>query len=218
MKKIIGSTFLITVLLIGLVIFLEPQASFGAFVDDQVIVTQVVTEEISIDSPADVDMSPDIPGMTGGNSDGNCTWTVITNNLAGFNMGLTASTTPAMQDVSANSFADYTPAGAPPDFDWSVAAADSEFGFSPYGTTTPANVAAAFKYTGTTCNSGTTTADGKCWRGFNGATAIPVFSRSTPTTSSGEAEKINYKATSGASHFQIAGTYHAYITATATTN
>ena len=80
-------------------------------------------------------MTPAIPGITGGTATGEATWTVITDNPAGYSLSVKASTSPAMKgQAQGDSFADYTPVNpAVPDYNWSVADSSAEFGFTPEG-------------------------------------------------------------------------------------
>lgn len=215
MKEIISLTLIIGLVLMAGFVYFEPEQAEA--VEDVIIVTQNVTGEISISSPSDVTMSPDIPGMTGGTGDGSATWTVVTSDTSGFNLSLKASTDPAMQS-GANSFADYTAAGGTtPDYDWSIAAADSEFGF----TVEPATVAdtdTKFKDNGSACNTGALNTADKCWLDFTTSNVQVINRTSGATSSSGEAEVVKFKAQSGTSHYQVEGSYTATITATAVTN
>lgn len=209
----LGSVLVFSLFCLGYIYF-EPVIAFA--VTDVVVVTQGVTSEITISAPADVTMSPAIAGMTGGTGDGSATWTVVTNDTSGFNLKLKASASPALV-FGAYSFADYAEVtSGTPDYTWSVAAADSEFGYTVQAATT-ADLAAAFKDNGTACNTGTADAVDKCWDGFSTSDAT-VINRSSITSSSGEAEVVKFRAQSGASHFQAEGTYTATITATALTN
>lgn len=203
---------------------LEPAITDAATFSPQsgtITVNQVVSAEISITLTATVSMSPAISGISGGTGDGSATMTVITNNTNGFSMAVKADYSPAMTLGGANSavpsFADYTKAGTPPDFAWSVAAADSEFGFT-VEPETPANAVAAFLDNGTdTCGIGAAQTVNACWAPFT-TTDYTVINRSAPTDNGGEAEVLKFKAQSGANHFQQQGTYTATITVTATTN
>lgn len=162
-------------------------------------------------------MSPAINGMTGGTGSGSATWTVTSNNTSGFSLALKASTAPAMQKGTDN-FADYTEATAgTPDYTWSVAAADSEFGYT-VEPATVADTAQFLKDNGTVCGgSGTLNTANACWTKFT-TSDVTVVNRTTATSGTGEAEVVKFQAQSGASHYQPAGTYTATITATATTN
>jgi len=201
--------------------------TFGAYLNfepvvvtaatDSITVTQSVTSEITISAPSDVTMSPGIAGISGGTGDGTATWTVKTNDTSGFNMAIKASTTPALA-TGAYSFADYTEASAgTPDYNWSVAAADSEFGYT-VEPATAADAAAAFKDNGTdTCNTGSSQTTDRCWANLSNVD-YTIINRSSITGSTGEAEAVKFRATSGASHFQQEGSYTATITVTAVTN
>jgi len=214
MKKTIKMTFTSSLILLMLFVILEPQLAKG--VDDSVIVTQAVTAEITISSPSDVTMSS-IAGITGGIGTGSATWNVKTNNSAGFNMALKAGAAPALTS-GGNNFADYTEASADtPDFSWSVAATDSEFGYT-VEPATSADVATIFLDNGTTtCGTGSSQTADRCWIKFKTTDVIGI-NRSTVTTSAGEDEVVKFQAQSGTSHFQPEGSYTATITATALVN
>jgi hypothetical protein len=104
LKKSLGAVSVLSIVSLGF-LGLEPMSAQA--VSDSVDVSQVVTSEISISSPADVSLSPSIAGMTGGAGTGSATWTVKTNNTAGFNLTIKASAAPALVS-GANTFADYT--------------------------------------------------------------------------------------------------------------
>lgn len=168
---------------------------------------------LSVSSPLDVTMSPSIGGVTGGTGNGSASWTVITDNPAGYILSIKASASPALQS-GANNFADYTPAGSVPDYDWSVANADSEFGFTAEG----AKLVQKFKDDGvSSCNSGSSDTADKCWYKF--LTSNETISNSASSAyPSGESTTVKFRAQSGSSHLQVAGTYTATITATVLPN
>jgi hypothetical protein len=197
-----------------LFVVFEPQLAKG--VGDSVTVTQSVTEEITISHPEDVTMSS-ITGITGGTGTGSATWNVKTNNSAGFNMALKAGSDPALTS-GGNSFANYSESTSDvPDYAWSIAAADSEFGYT-VEPATEADAAAIFLDNGSsTCGTGSTQTADKCWIKFK-TTDVVGINRSTITSASGEDEVVKFRAQSGASHFQPEGSYTASITATALVN
>ena len=185
-------------------------------VTGNVTVTQPVSQEISIDTPGNVSMSPSIPGMTGNlgsPATGSVTWNVKTSNSAGFNMGIEASQTNALSLDSTYYFADYS--ATSPELWSSPGSGVAEFGFA-VDSETPADTVAVFNDDGSTCGSGTT-GSGICWDGFDGATSILVISRSTNTDSTGEDEMIKFQAESNAK-FLESGNYTATVTVTATMN
>lgn len=214
MQRNIKTATALGLILLFVFVFLEPQLARG--VSDSVTVTQEVTAEITISSPSDVTMST-ISGITGGAGTGSATWNVKTNNAAGFNMAFKAGSSPALSDGS-NSFADYTEAVADtPDFTWSIAAADSEFGYT-VEPATAADAATIFKDDGaSTCGTGASQTADKCWIKFKTTDVIGI-NRSSGTSDSGEDEVVKFQAQSGASHFQPEGSYTATITATALVN
>jgi len=170
---------------------------------------------ISISATANVNMTPDIQAITGGTSNGTATVNVKTDNLAGYNLKLNASTLPALKYDSAE-FPDYTEASPPtPDYDWSIGAANSEFGFTPWGQDTVQK----YRYIGTDCNqSGGTADESHCWDGFESSTEIQIAQFSSSNHPSGTDTYVKYRAQIKSNGFQTPGNYTATVTATATTN
>ncbi len=224
MKEITSLSLAITVILSGIFIYFEPQITKA--ITDEITVTQTVSAEIAISSPANVTMSDPIPGITGGSATGSATWTVITNNNTGFKMELEASTAPALTGTTqGDSFADYTE-GTPdvPDYDWSVAESDAEFGYT-VEPATAADTDATFLDNGAdTCGTDSNQTADKCWIGFAGAsTKEQIINRTSETAIGGEAEVVKFKAelngpATDADGFLIEDTYTATVTATATMN
>lgn len=171
----------------------EPALVGAAFDTDDVLVNLTVSSTISLNSPSDVNMGT----ITGtGSVTGNTTWTVTTNNSAGWKLEVEASVTPAMAS-GGDTFADYTEAVEGTPEIWSIAASASEFGFGATGTYILA------KY-------GT----GK-YMGFNSTTNEEVSTDSAETA--GADTTVIFKAEVGASKSQPTGGYSATVTATATT-
>ena len=154
-----------------------------------------VVPSISIDSPADVVLSPNIQET--GTATGSATWNVKTNNVAGWKLEVNASTVPAMKSGS-DSFADYAEAVPGTPKAWSVPSADSSFGFSANGTYADA----AFS--------------GNKYLGFDGTNRIEAAHRSSQADGSGDNTTIDFQAEVGSGHNQPDGTYAATVTATAT--
>jgi hypothetical protein len=168
---------------------------------------------LSISSPPDVTMTPEIGGVIGGISNGSSTWTVITDNPAGYTLTIKANTSPALQSGS-NSFADYTPnVSGTPDYDWSIADTDAEFGFTPEGE----NIVQKFKDNGSSCNTGTLNTPDKCWYNFSTSTEVIAQSYSS-NHPSGAQTTIKFRAESGTSNIQPSGIYQAVIVVTVTAN
>lgn len=190
---------------------LEPVITRAATVNDSVIVTQMVTSGIAITSPSDITLTN--LSTTQNTAVGSASWTVTTNNQAGYKLELHASTDPALVQVSpAESFADYTE-GTPgtPDT-WAVSSA-YEFGFSGYGTHVPTGIWG----TDTDCIAGANVPSTTLkWRGFDGTTDIQIATTSSETGTSGVTSSMCV-ATEQSGVFAPSGTYTATITATATT-
>ncbi len=189
LKIILISTISIT-LLLSLI-----ATALGANANDPVTVTATVDPTITISSPSNVTMSPNITG-TGANT-GSAEWTVTTNNSAGYKLEVEASASPALVSGGDN-IADYTEAVAGTPETWSIATSASEFGFTASGT-----------------DSGSEYSSGTKYEGFEGTTKIEVATAAAETT--GTATTVGFKAEVGSSKFQPTGDYTATITATATT-
>lgn len=167
---------------------------------------------LTITAANDVAMSPSIGGITGGTSNGSTAVTVTTDSATGYQLQIKASSSPALVS-GVNSFADYTPASADPDYNFSIAATASEFGFSPEGSHIPAR----YKDNGFFCNSGTGSTADSCWDPLSTVDKI-IAQNAGANTPSGTATVIKFRASSGASRFQPAGNYVATTTLTALPN
>ena len=171
---------------------------------------QMQENYIAISSPSDLVMSS-MSGLSGGSSEGVMSWTVTTDNTAGYSMSIASSTTPALKSAL-DSLADYTPAGADPDYDFNNPSTDSSFGFSPEGT----EAASRFLDNGSACNIGTSETSGKCWDGLS--TTPKVVAGSTSSNQpSGSTVSVRFRAESGSDHIQTSGEYNVTITATVIT-
>ncbi len=164
---------------------------------------------LSLSVPSSVTMSPSIGGVTGGTANGSTTFTVITDNPAGYMVTIKASSSPAMQS-SLSSIADYVPAGGDPDFTFSIPSNSSAFGFSVEGN----DIDQRFKDNGSVCNIGSGDASDKCWVGLS-TSQQTIVSRNSPNHPSGTVTKIKFRAQSGSAHVQVEGTYVATTTITA---
>lgn len=164
---------------------------------------------ISIAGVTDVVLSPTIDGFTGGTANGSTTATVRTDNAAGYSLSVRADSSPALAS-SGDSFADYTPAGADPDFDFTTGDGESFFGFSPQGV----DVTDTYKDDGVSCNTGALNTAEKCWEGLSMSSQI-VSRKTSGNSPGGSATTILFRAEAGASRGQDAGTYTATITLTA---
>jgi len=164
---------------------------------------------LAIGTVANVTLTPSISSVGGGTADGSTSVTVTTDNAAGYELYIKASSSPALVS-GANSFADYTRGAANPDFTFSVAAAASEFGFTPEGS----HIASEYKDNGVSCNTGATDTVNSCWSELT--TSNELIAQSTsPNHPSGTATTLKFRAESGSANTQAAGTYTATTTVTA---
>ncbi len=164
---------------------------------DSVTISVEVAETISISSPSDEILSPEI--VETGSASGDVIWNIETNDSDGWKMEVNASGSPALTKGS-DSFADYTEATPGVPEAWSVAASDSEFGFSVGGSYAKA------KYS-----------NGALYEGFEGTSKIEVADDNSATLGGGADVQVNFQAEVGSGKSQEPGTYTATITATATT-
>jgi hypothetical protein len=167
---------------------------------------------VILSSPLDVTMLPDIGGVGGGTSDGSVQWIATTDGTAGYSLSIKADVAPALVS-GGNSFADYTPTGVNPDFDWSINAANSEFGFTAEGD----DIVQKYRDEGGVCNTGTGNAPDKCWSNLS-TSDEQISSASLPNHPGGSSTTIKFRAESGTSHVQAEGVYQATITVTAVAN
>ncbi len=169
---------------------------------------QMLGSFISLSSPSDLVLSPAI-GSGVGQSSGSTSWTVITDNSAGYSLAIRASTDPALQSASA-SFANYTPVGANPDFVWSVGSSETAFGFSPSGS----HLASRYLDNGAACNLGALDTSDRCWDALTTSNRI-IANSASPNQPSGTATTVKFLAEAGSGQAQTAGTYNATVIATA---
>lgn len=171
---------------------------------------QMQVSYLAVSNADNVTMSPSLGGVTGGTSNGSTAITVTTDNAAGYQMTIAASTTPAMQSGASN-IPDYTPGGANPDFSFTNAITESQFGFSPEGTHIPSR----FKDNGTNaCATGSSDTALACWDGLS-TTPATVAQSTSPNHPSGTATTIRFRVEVGSQVVQLEGTYTATTTLTA---
>ncbi len=208
-------------LLIGAVSFVVLEPTIGFAIEDQFTVTQVVTSEISFLVQAnDITMSPQLAGVTGGTSYGTTSVRVLTNDSAGYNMTLTASSSLGMiGDSQGGTIPSYTPAATGvPDFSFSVPANRAEFGYTVEASTT-ADLDPSFKDDGAACNTGSGDTVGHCWLNAS-TTAETIINRSSETPGSGATTTLVFKVVINSSPVPAIpeDTYVATTTLTAVTN
>lgn len=170
---------------------------------------QMADVYIAIAAVSDVTLSPSIDGATGGTANGSATITVTTDNDAGYELYIKASSSPALVS-GLDFFADYTPVGINPDFSFGIAATEAEFGFSPEGV----DVTQEYLDNGSSCNTGVLDTVSACWGPLTTSNEL-IATRSTENNPSGTATVVRFRAESGSSNMQQAGVYVATTTVTA---
>jgi hypothetical protein len=158
---------------------------------------------ISVTPASDVTMSPAINGLTGGTSTGQTSFTVTTDNPAGYTVLIRTTTSPALTSPI-DSFGDYIPSSSDPDFTFFNNISTSSFGFSPEGT----DVASRYLDNGVSCGTGSGETIDSCWDGLS-TSDKEIFRRATANIPSGTSLTVKFKAVSGPSHIQKNGTYTA---------
>ena len=209
--KITVASLMASVLVVGVGFYMVEPTITGAQATDNVTVTQAVTSGITISDGADITMTA--LSTSQNTAVGTSTWTVTTNNNAGYSLTVHASTAPALaRSGGGGNIVDYTPAVAETPETWSVSSA-AEFGFSARGT----NVNTTTYGTDSDCIAGADVpSTGLKWRDFDlTGSADQIATVGAPTSTSGAAPSLCV-ATEQAGTFANSGTYTATITGTAT--
>lgn len=164
---------------------------------------------LSMTAPANVIMSPDLAGLTGGTSNGSTTVTVTTDSPAGYTLTLESQTDPAMQS-GIYSIDDYDE-GVDADYSFLVTAGIAHLGFSPSG----ADIPLTFRDNNSgTCGVGSFDNDLACWAGLT--TLGTVIAESTDSNHPAGTETIiNFRVGIGAGTGVETGVYTATTTLTA---
>ncbi len=165
---------------------------------------------ISISTPDTVIMDGPLGGLTGGESNGSTTVTVVTDSPGGYQLLITAATAPAMQK-GADTIADYTPDSAPnPDFMFTTASDEAHFALAPYGP----DVIGRFQNNGSLCAVGSTITPLRCWVGSS--TTPQLLALGTGANHpAGSTTTLQFKVGIGSQMVVPAGTYVATTTLTA---
>ncbi len=188
---------------------LEPSYLGAQSASDTVVVSLTVDSGITITSPADTTLAPNL-GVAANSAIGSTTWNVKTNDPDGYGLTVRASTTPALRTAGGIGIANYTPAVPGTPDTWDVPGGVVEFGYSAYGT----DVSTATWGTGSSCGSSGTPSGTQKYNGF-ATTTFTVATRNATTTTSGIDTIVCY-AVEQDTVYAAAGTYTADITATAT--
>ena len=165
---------------------------------------------VSLSTTGDVVMSPNLPGITGGTSNGSSTVTVITDSPSGYQLLIQAEGEPAMQRAGGGAtIADYD-AGVDPDYSFLTGSNDAHFGFAPEGD----DVIQRFLNDGGACNSGVLSTAATCWQGF--ATTTQVIAEGVGSNHpDGATTTVHFRVGVGSAAGVVAGVYIATSTVTA---
>ncbi len=208
----------------GLFTLAEPAIGFGAATStSQFIISQVVTSEISFQTPAtNITLSPSIGGLSGGSSDGTTQVVVSTNNLTGYTMTLAASSSVGMIGNAApsNNIPAYVSSVANvPDYTFTTPSNKARFGYTISASTT-AELDQKFLTNGSACNTGSTNPGLlHCWLNAS-TTAVTLITSAAPTAASGSTSTLAFHVVINANPTPAIpnDTYVATTTLTAVTN
>jgi hypothetical protein len=163
---------------------------------------------LSLATTGNVILDPSIPGITGGEANGSSTFTVITDNPAGYQLTIMAQNDPAMQN-SPYSIADYDQ-GVEPDFSFATGAGEAHFGYTPEGV----DVVQFFRDDGGVCNTGSLDTPLACWAGAS-TTAETLAEGAGANQPAGATTTINFRVGVGSGAGVLDGVYIATTTITA---
>ncbi len=169
---------------------------------------QYSTSNLYVTPASNVTMSPSIPGLTGGTSNGQTSLTVSTDNPAGYETKIKADNSPALI-TSYDSFADYVPAGANPDYAFTNTSTNSTFAFTPEGS----DIVTRYKNSGVSCGVGGSDDSNACWDGLSTSDRT-IAIRNSSNMPAGTVTTLRFRAESGSSHVQADGVYTATTTIT----
>lgn len=165
---------------------------------------------ISLGTTGNVNMSPDLPGLTGGTSNGSTTLTVTTDSPSGYQLTIEAENDPAMQN-GVNTISDYVPSPGPePDYSFTFGGSDALLGFSPQGV----DVVQLFLDGGGVCNVPTQNTNLACWDGLS-TTAAVIAEGAGSNHPNGATTTVNFRVGIGSGAGVVAGVYTATSTVTA---
>ena len=173
---------------------------------------------ISVSAGSDLSLSG-VYASAGGTSTASKTITVNTDNPGGYSLYIKAQNNPALSCISGgcavgvDAFDNYTPAGAVPDYDWSIDSSVAEFGFTIDGTA----ASDFFKDAAGTCGSGGTDNTDKCWYPLETTNRLIAVSSSANHTQ-GQTTSLKFYAQIGSSKTMNLGIYSAAIVLTAVPN
>jgi hypothetical protein len=163
---------------------------------------------LSLSAPADVILSPDLGGLSGGEANGSTTVTVITDSPSGYQVTIRAASDPAMQRGDGPVIEDYV---GGPDYDLLAGSGEAVFGF----TVTGVDIIPEFTDTGATgCGGGGSVETVVCWDGLS-TSARTIVTGSGGNQPSGATTTLHFRVGIDSDAVVSAGLYTATTTLTA---
>jgi hypothetical protein len=166
---------------------------------------------ISVSDPGTVTLEGTLGGITGGESNGSTTVTVITDSPGGYQLSIVAEAAPALRKGS-DTIADYVPdSGSVPDYLFATAPTEAHLGFSPVGIHTVTR----YRSSGGVCNVGAGSSEPlRCWDGLS-TTPRLIAQGAGANHPSGATTTLQFKVGFGGSVVVPPGMYVATTTLTA---
>ena len=170
---------------------------------------QMQEVSISVTAAADVVMSPEIGGITGGTANGSTSVLVLTDSPSGYQLSIQAESAPAMRKDS-DTIADYVPVASPnPDISFSTSSTQAHFGFSPEGE----DIVDRFRDDGFFCNVVGNNTPLVCWDGIG--VSQKIIAQGSANQPSGATTTIHFRVSVGGGIVVPEGDYIATTTLTA---
>jgi hypothetical protein len=222
LKELTSMSLISALLLVTGFAYFEPNILSSQSAESTFEISQTVTAEITfLVAPSDITMSPSLAGVTGGTSDGNTQFRIMTNNNTGFSVTITASSSSGMiGETQGGTIPALIPSVAGvPDYSFSAPTNSAAFGYSISASTT-GEITQPFRDNGTdTCGTGATEGTDTCWLDAT-TTAYTIINRSTETAASGATSTIQFRVQIAADPAPAIpeDTYTATTTLTATMN
>jgi len=175
---------------------------------------------LAISAIADITMSPDLGGITGGTANGGAQFTVETDNEAGFQVTIKTDSDNGMEGETQSGTIFHLETATPevPDYTFTSAPANSSAFAYTINSSTTGEIVQAFRNNGSnTCNTGSTETDDNCWIAAT-TTARTIISTTSRTPTSGATSTIFFRVVVSENHSPIlpADIYTATTTLTAT--
>lgn len=231
--KILQSTIIISLVVLGGYIFFEPQLMSGewsgffipsanaATSTAETAVTLSVTGEINLNCSSSVTLLPTVSGQTGGTATGTFGCVVTTNNSSGYNLSIKKNQKLQIADVADQRFDDYATSTAVLDWDWSAVGNGNErFGFAVNSCASSTDIVQAHRSNGSdTCNTGAAVSAWHCFAPIPTSPSLEmVANRTTATPAVGVLTVFGLQAQAGGSNNLQQGTYNCTTTVTAASN